>query len=809
VNIFTFLTPVTYWILILLWLFILGFYIKRLGKSFIKGRLISVLIMILAIDAFRTLFESLYFGAWYTALAGFLPKAVHTFLIRPEMVFIPKIINVIAAIVVIVLLIFKWLPKEELEKETLRDLIEKRTRELSDNVFKLEREVAERKNAEKALRDNEEYLRSIYNAAENVAFVVTDLGGKDTRILDISPGAEKIFNCSRDEMIGERIALFHPPEAVENFPKMQAELKKSRTGYSGEAMLVRKTGEPFPALFTLFPRFDGRGQLTGTVGVSIDISDRKKAEEKIRDQARTLDDIFNSAPNILLLVEDNLRVEKINHKGSDFSEKKGNEAIGRLAGEVINCINSFHGKGCGQSKECGDCPVRTKVKHTLRTGEPVAEEEGRMTCLRNGRKTPVDLLISTTSIKFKENNQVLLSISDITKLKQAEREKAKLESKMFQIQRMESIGNLAGGIAHDFNNILFPIIGMSEMLLEDLPPDSLEHENATEIFNAGKRGSDLVRQILAFSRQAEHRMMPVQIQSILKEVLKLIRSTIPANIEIQQNIQHDCGKVLADATQVHQIGMNLITNAFHAVESSNGKIRVELKEILLKKDDLTGNPILPGQYILLSVSDTGTGIPKEVIARIFDPYFTTKKQGKGTGLGLAVVYGIVKDHKGDIRVYSDPGRGATFSVYLPVMEESVKNGNNKKATLLKTGTERILIVDDEKSVARLESQILSRLGYVVAEHTGSVAALNEFRTDPDKYDLIISDMTMPNMTGDQLAREILAIRPDMPIVICTGFSERINEIQAKIIGIKGLLMKPVIKHDLAQMVRKVLDEAKE
>jgi len=327
-NIFTVLTPATYWILIVLWLFILGFYIKRLGKNFIKGRLISVLIMILAIDAFRTLFESLYFGAWYTALAGFLPKAVHTFLIRPEMVFIPKIINVIAAIIVIVLLIFKWLPKEELEKEALKNLIEKRTRELSENVLKLKKEGAERKKAVNALRDSEEYLRSIYQAAENVAFVVTDLGGRDTRILDISPGAEKIFKCRRKEIIGQKVAVLHPPEAADNFPAMQTELKKNRTGYSGEAMLLRKTGEPFPALFTIFPRFDGNGSLVGTIGVSIDISERKKAEEKIKAQAETLDDIFNSAPNILLLVGDNARVEKINHKGNDFSGQKPAQASG-------------------------------------------------------------------------------------------------------------------------------------------------------------------------------------------------------------------------------------------------------------------------------------------------------------------------------------------------------------------------------------------------------------------------------------------------------------------------------------------------
>jgi len=328
------------------------------------------------------------------------------------------------------------------------------------------------------------------------------------------------------------------------------------------------------------------------------------------------------------------------------------------------------------------------------------------------------------------------------------------------------------------------------------------------IFHAGKRAGDLVKQILAFSRQSEHQMTPVRVQNVLKEVLKLTRSTIPSNIEIHDNIQQDCGLIMADPTQVHQIAMNLITNAFHAVEDKNGAIDIELKEITLQDNELSDTVVQSGHYLRMSVSDNGIGMSQNTTDKIFEPYFTTKKQGKGTGLGLSVVYGILKEHGGDIKVYSEMGKGTTFNVYLPLMEKSSKRATVEQVARTATGTESILLVDDEVSVAKLEGQMLSRFGYQVTIKTNSGDALNTFRSNPDSFDLVISDMTMPDMTGDQLAKKMLSIRPETPIVICTGFSERINEEQAEMLGVKGFLMKPVIKSDLAQIVRNVLDEVK-
>ena len=384
-------------------------------------------------------------------------------------------------------------------------------------------------------------------------------------------------------------------------------------------------------------------------------------------------------------------------------------------------------------------------------------------------------------------------------------ERLKFEGQIRQAQRMESIGNLAGGIAHDFNNILCPIVGMSELLLDDLPSGSLERENAQEILRAGMRGSDLVKQILTFSRQSEHQMAPTQIQNILKEVLKLSRSTIPTYIEIKQDIQTDCGIIRADATQIHQVAMNIITNAYHAMEKNGGKLTVRLNETELRETNVPQVNLSPGRYALLSISDTGHGMASDLIEKIFDPYFTTKELGKGTGLGLAVVHGIVKEHNGDIKVYSEIGKGSTFNVYLPLMDKSVNLDISDTTKELETGHERILLVDDEEPIAKLEKQILERLGYKVTMRFSSLEVLEFFKANPKAVDLIISDMAMPNMSGDELAAEIKSIRSDIPIIICTGFSERIKNKDANDLKVSGILMKPIVKSEMAKMVRMVLD----
>jgi len=423
--------------------------------------------------------------------------------------------------------------------------------------------------------------------------------------------------------------------------------------------------------------------------------------------------------------------------------------------------------------------------------------------LKNGKEEPHAFYVVRTP-KLDNNGNieyVVCTAHDITERKRMEKEKKKLEARLRQAQKMEAIGTLAGGIAHDFNNILFPILGYSEMLMNDAPDNSDLKRDLSIIFNGTKRARDLVKQILAFSRQREYDLKPIKVHLVVKEALKLIRSSIPATIDIMQNII-DCELVMADYTQIHQVAINLLTNAYHAMEKKGGKLKVTLKEVDLRVDDLKGMP--PGTYVRLTVSDTGIGMDQSTIDRIFDPYFTTKKEGKGTGLGLAVVHGIIKSHGGHISVYSEPGKGSEFHFYLPVIKAQQET-KQIEIQPIKKSNERILVVDDEKMVVEIQQKMLKRLGYDVTSCTSSVEALKAFQANPDNFDLIITDMTMPNMTGDQLAQKIMEIRTDIPIILCSGFSEKMSNEKAKSLGIKKFLMKPVLIKDLSITIRRALD----
>ncbi|MBI5590899.1 MAG: MEDS domain-containing protein [Deltaproteobacteria bacterium] len=377
-----------------------------------------------------------------------------------------------------------------------------------------------------------------------------------------------------------------------------------------------------------------------------------------------------------------------------------------------------------------------------------------------------------------------------------------------QTQRMESIGVLAGGIAHDFNNILFPIIGNAEMLIDDFPEYSPVNNKIKQILKAAMRAQGLVQQILAFSRQQVDERVPIRLKPIISEVMKLLRSSLPSTITFTQDLsrQQSC-LTLADPTQVHQILMNLCTNAFHAMQESGGNLHVSLEEVTISPNDYTGTfDLLPGKYNKLSVRDTGHGMPKHIQEKIFDPYYTTKGKDKGTGLGLSVVHGIVKSCKGHISVDSEIGKGSQFDIYLPVCDSESNGISTKTTEIAPRGTEHILLVDDEDPIVILIDQMLTRLGYQVTSRSSSPEALDAFISQPDLFDLVITDMTMPYLTGIQLARKMMDVRPDIPVVLCTGFSERITENTVKQLGIRKLILKPVIRMDLAKTIRSVLDK---
>ncbi len=394
---------------------------------------------------------------------------------------------------------------------------------------------------------------------------------------------------------------------------------------------------------------------------------------------------------------------------------------------------------------------------------------------------------------------------DITKSLWTARELIRAQERLQHTQKMEAIGTLAGGIAHDFNNILTPIIGYAEMTQLNIKKSTAEWENLQEIISAGNRAKELVRQILTFSRQKPQEKKPVHLQLLIKETLKLLRSSLPATIEIRESIGN-CNSVSADPTQIHQILMNLFTNAYHAMRETGGILAVSLKEMEIGKEDtFVPSTLSTGRYARLEIIDTGRGIEKNIKEKIFEPYFTTKPKDEGTGLGLSVVHGIVTSHGGYITVYSEPQQGTTFHIYLPILETI----DNQKTTLLKEdiigGLERILVVDDEETICQLEEKQLTHLGYRVTTANSGSKAIEIFKKSPLDIDLVVTDMTMPMMTGTDMARILLDIRPNLPILLCTGFSELIDREKANALGLKGYLMKPVCRNDLATAVRKTLD----
>ncbi len=405
-------------------------------------------------------------------------------------------------------------------------------------------------------------------------------------------------------------------------------------------------------------------------------------------------------------------------------------------------------------------------------------------------------------------SKILVSVVDVTALYRSTREKQNLERRLQQTQKMETIGTLAGGIAHDFNNILFPISGHAEILLTDVAEDDPARESINEIYTGAMRAKELVNQILTFSRQESTELKLMKIQHIIKEALKLLRSTIPTTIEIKRHIKNECAPVTADPTQIHQIIMNLATNAYHAMEENGGVLTVTLTETQIGDGEKLLPDIAPGTYVCLAVSDTGMGMTDDLINKIFDPFFTTKEKGKGTGMGLSVVHGIVTGMGGGINVESKPGLGAKFSIYFPAEKKICEDGMVRHVLPIKGGDEHILLVDDEENILDMEKQVLKRLGYTVSTRTSSLEALEAFRASPSRYDIVISDVAMPHMRGDLLVVKMMEIRPDIPVLLCTGFSQIVTEEKAMEIGVKGLLMKPLIMKDLAETIRNVLDSRK-
>lgn len=433
------------------------------------------------------------------------------------------------------------------------------------------------------------------------------------------------------------------------------------------------------------------------------------------------------------------------------------------------------------------------------------ELEDRLEELERTHRATLNILEDFDSEKEKLRLLQLATMNILEDLQEEMGRREKAEQQLRQAQKMEAIGTLAGGIAHDFNNILGAIVINSELALLNLPGGSDVRNNIELILKSGLRGKDLVRQMLLFSRRSEKKQERITLAPLIKETFKLLRSSLPTTIQMELHLKTESDAVYADPSQIQQVIMNLCTNAAYAMRGTPGSIDISLQVITFGSADLPEADMQPGDYLVLSVKDTGCGMDEEIKKRIFEPFFTTKPLGEGTGLGLPVAYGIVKNHKGNITVYSEPGKGSIFRVYIPKADTGAWM-EAEPSKPIPRGNERILFVDDEEFIVNTIRNMLEHLGYKVTALLDSQEALKLFSADPSQFDLVMMDQTMPFMTGETLGKEMMRIRPDIRVILCTGYSDMISSEKATAMGFRGFIMKPFTVREGAELVRRVLDQ---
>ncbi len=583
-------------------------------------------------------------------------------------------------------------------------------------------------------------------------------------------------------LIGKKDTDLFPDEIASQYQTEDARVMSSGEILTFEQPSYTESAPEVIVQVVKTPLQDSKGNVVGVLGFFWDITERKRAEEELQSFAQRLAIHVDQTPLGVIEWDLSFKVTQWNKAAENIFGYTKEEVLGQHAADII-------------------VPASAREQVDRVWVDLVSKKGGKQSTNQNISKDGQILICDWYNTTLVNSKGVVVGVASLV---MDISERKELESRLRQTHKMEAIGTLAGGIAHDFNNILAAILGYADMAKDDIPDYSPARHQIDQVLKAGNRAKELVKHILSFSRKEIQTRKPVSIYLIVQEAIKFLRAMIPTTVEFKVDLDEDCGNILADSTQIHQVIVNLCTNACQAIEDNGGVMEVSLLTHEYSENDLNeGMEIHPGSYVMLSVKDNGPGIDSKIIDRVFDPYFTTKDVGKGSGMGLAIVHGIMKSHDGIITVNSIPGSGTTFTALFPKIRESIER-ESVHTEILQTGHENILVVDDEIIMADMTKMRLERLGYQVTAKTDSVEALELFRTQPDFFDLVITDQTMPRLTGEQFAKELLRIKPDMPIILCTGYSSKVNKERAKTLGIKAFAMKPVDKAELAQLIRTVL-----